>query len=344
MNELRVGIIGSGFMGRTHSEAIAHYVNGARLICIAGGQDASRIAADYGVDFINSVEELVESDCIDAVIIATPQVVHAQQTILAARQGKHVLVEKPVTISLDQCDAMITACREAGVNLMVAQSQRYRKGNQIAKEILHRGEIGRILMIEESQINTGGLASLPAWQSKKENLGTLLGYGVHNIDRLRWFLEDEVQWIVGITTNYTEDVLAEASSMMLMKFRKGTSASLWCTFEAPQPGLPASGFRVRIVGEKGLLDVDSFGLTQIGKGDHWEVLYEQPKFNFRTDPFSPIRMEAYHKQDQEFIDSILEKRQPAVTGEDGRAAVEIALAAYESSRLGRVVHLPIQQD
>lgn len=130
--------------------------------------------------------------------------------------------------------------------------------------------------------------------------------------------------------------------MMLIKFRNGVAATVWSTFECPKPGLPQSGFRARIIGDKGVIDVDGYGLTQIGHGDSWEVVYEQPKFNFRAEPLSPIRMESYGLQAQEFINSIIEQRPPAVTGEDGCAAVELALAAYESSRLGKTIYLPLK--
>ena len=97
------------------------------------------------------------------------------------------------------------------------------------------------------------------------------------------------------------------------------------------------------MGEKGVLDVDGYGLAKFGDSEGWKIIYEQPKFDIRVDPLSPIRMESYSLQDQEFINSIVEQRPPEVTGEDGRAAVEIALAAYESNGSGRVVHLPLKR-
>lgn len=341
MDDVRVGIVGSGFMGRTHAEALSNYVQGARLVAVAGGSRAGKLVADYNLELHDNVESLFGRSDIHAVVITTPQSVHADQAMLAARYNKHVLMEKPLATTIEDCDRIIEGCREAGVNLMTAQSQRFRGGNLKGKEILNEGTIGQIYMAEELQVNTGGLKVLPSWQSEEENIGTLLGYGVHNLDRLRWFLEDEVEWVSSVTTAYKETAPVEASSMLLMKFRKGTVATFWCTFEGASPGLPLSGFRSRLMGDKGWLDVDGFGLTQLGLGDSWETIYEQPKFNFREEPFSPVRMDAYGMQDQEFIDSIREGRTPAVTGEDGRAAVEIALAAHKASHYGRVIHLPM---
>lgn len=343
MESVGVGIIGSGFMGRTHSEAVSRYVQGAHLVAVAGGSRAPQLAADYGVDLEESVESLLKRADLQAVIVTSPHAAHAEQTIMAAKYGKHVLVEKPMATSIEDCDAMIEACTTAGVNLMAGQSQRYRRGNMIAKRLIQDGAIGRILMVEELQLNAGGLGKMPTWQSGQENVGTMLGYGVHNLDRLLWFVEDKVEWVSGITTSYLEEAPVEASSALLIKFRGGVAATLWCTFECPGPGFPNMGFRARVMGDKGMLDVDGFGLTKLGTGDGWEIVYEQPQFDFRADPLAQIRLESFSMQAQEFINSIGEGRAPAITGEDGRAAVEIALAAHLASATGAAVRLPLER-
>ena len=339
MEKVRVGILGSGFAGRTHAEAISKYVKNAQLVAVAGGSRAPGLAADYGVDEEASVESLLKRDDIEAVIVATPHEFHAEQAIMAAKHGKHVLVEKPLATAIEDCDALIETCQTAGVNLMTAQTQRYRRGNRIAKQMIGEGAIGRVLMVEELQIITKPVGQ----PGQYESVGRLLGHGVHNPDRARWFVGDEVEWVSGIATTYTEPAPVESSSMVLLRFRNGCAATIWCTWECPPPGIPNSAFRVRVMGEKGVLDVDGYGLAKFGDNEGWKVVYEQPKFDIRVDPLSPIRMESYSLQDQEFINSIVEQRPPEVTGEDGRAAVEIALAAYESNSSGRVVHLPLKR-
>src|SRR5690348_9858483 len=126
MNDLRIGIVGSGFMGLTYSEALSKYVRGARLTGVAGGSRAAGLAAEYGVPHSNSLESLLARDDVDAVVLATPDTVHCEQTVAAAAAGKHVLVEKPMAPNVAQCDRMIAACREAGVNLAVVKTERYR--------------------------------------------------------------------------------------------------------------------------------------------------------------------------------------------------------------------------
>src|SRR6476646_6644323 len=111
MNESRLGISGSGFMGRTNAETITKYLPGARLISIAGGSRAVQLAADYGVEYDRDVEGLVNRNDIDAVFISTPHSEHAAHTIAAAKAGKHVLLDKPMAASVEECDRILEAAR-----------------------------------------------------------------------------------------------------------------------------------------------------------------------------------------------------------------------------------------
>src|SRR4051794_11242362 len=107
-----IGIIASGYMGRTYAECVARYCTGARLVAVAGGSRAPGLAADYGIDAEASVEALLQRDDVTAVIITSPQSAHAEQTALAAKYGKHVLVEKPMATSTAECQSMIDACQQ----------------------------------------------------------------------------------------------------------------------------------------------------------------------------------------------------------------------------------------
>ncbi len=333
MNTVRIGIIGAGFMGRTHAEVIRRYSRNAQLVAVAGGRRAAELSADYGIPCEESVEGMLARKDVDAVIITTPHNCHAPQGLLAAQQGKHILMEKPLGTSLKDCDRLIEACGAAGLTLMTAQTQRYREGNRAAKRLIDSGAIGQILMVEEVQNAPVSLSNA------SESCGRLLGHGIHSPDRLRWFLNDEAEWVTGFSKNYVSDAPYENSSMTLIQFSKGTMATVWVTFESAPPLFPQTAFHARLIGEKGLLDVDSYGQVRLGTEKGWELVYEQELFDFQKEPLSPVRLKSFALQDQEFIDSILEHRQPAVTGQDGRAAVEIVLAAYESQRTRKMIHL-----
>jgi predicted dehydrogenase len=341
MDEIRIGIIGSGFMGRTHAEAFAAYTRGARLVGVYGGSRCEELARDYAIHAEHSLTSLLERSDVDAVVVTTPQTVHAEQVIAAARHRKHILLEKPMGVTVEECRAMNTACKEAGVNLMVGFTQRYRRGNIEAKTIIDSGHIGRIRMVRETMIGVDGRNVFPAWQRKRENRGTLLGYGVHSIDRIRWFTGHEVQSVMAQAVS-PQGIEAEYSSMLFLQLTHGQSASLLCDMECPPPGFPNSGFHSWVIGEKGIIDLDAYGELSVAMNGTWEHVFRQAPIDWQKDgKFAPVRMQSYRDQNQEFIDSILEHRQPAVTGLDGEKAVEVVLAAYASSETQRSVAIPL---
>jgi len=128
--------------------------------------------------------------------------------------------------------------------------------------------------------------------------------------------------------------------MAVLGLRNGGMANVWVSWAIPSPNFPHSGFSARVVGESGILDLDAYGTLRLGRDGSWAVIAEQAPIDFRgKGMLDPVRMEAYGAQAREFVASIRERRRPSVTGEDGRAAVEVALAAYRSAKEQRTVIL-----
>jgi UDP-N-acetylglucosamine 3-dehydrogenase len=162
---------------------------------------------------------------------------------------------------------------------------------------------------------------------------------VHNIDRIRWLTGAE---ITSVSAQVQRDPAtgSEVSTMALLSLSSGAMATVWESWDVPAPGFPRSGSGAWIVGEKANLDLDAYGQLRLGKDGAWQVVAEQEPIDWRgAGMLSPARMKAYQAQHQEFVDSILDDRQPSVTGEDGRAAVEVAVAAYRSAAEGRTIHV-----
>jgi predicted dehydrogenase len=331
MNKIGIGIIGSGFMGRTNAETVAKYLPDARLVAVTGGKRAAQLAADYQAEYSPNVTALLERRDVDAIFISTPHSEHAAQAIAAANAGKHVLIDKPMATTVEQCDLMIEAANRAGTNLMVMFGQRFRLVNREAYRLIREGAIGRIRAIEACSLNSGGLAALPPWQSLPENLGTLFGYGVHSIDLIRWLADDDISTVAAHSLR-EEPSGNEVSTMAVLGLRAGAMATLWVSWAIPAPGFPHSSFAARVAGETGILELDAYGILRLGRNRAWTVIAEQAPIDFKgKGMLDPVRMESYAAQGQEFLNSIRERRQPSITGEDGRAAVEVALAAYRSS-------------
>jgi len=340
MSELGIGIIGSGFMGRTYTETINKYCKRARVRAVTAGSRAGQLAKDYGIDLEPSVESLVARKDIQAVFIATPHHVHAEQSLAAAQAGKHILIEKPMACTVADCDAILDACKKAKVQSSIAFGQRTRICNIRAKQIIDEGRIGKIQQIDSTQLNGGGVGTLPGWQGDSANLGTLFGHGIHNFDSIRWLSGQEIKTVYAKCTSFEPAVRVEGSSMVLMTLSDGTFASLWCTFQLPKPSFPRSQFAARIIGERGLIDLDAYGELRLAIDGQWQVVETQAPIDWQGKGFlDPVRLESYIRQCQDFIDACIENHSPAVTGWDGRQAVAAALASYESSRTGKEIVL-----
>ena len=339
MKKVRIGIIGAGFMGRTNAETVCRYLDNAELVAIAGGSRAPALAAEYNVRCEASVEALVAAPDVDAVLISTPHSEHCAQAVLAISHRKHVLLDKPMATSVQECDRILDAAGNARVNLMIMYGQRFRVCNIEARRLLREGAIGQVRMIEELILASGGLASLPPWQSRPENVGTFIGHAVHNIDRIRWLTGAEV---VSVAAHVQRDSKSgnEVSTMALLSLTSGGIATVWESWDIPAPGFPHTASSARIVGETGILALDAYGQLRLGREGKWTVVAEQPPIDWAGEGMlAKARMEAYQAQHQEFVNSILEGRSPSVTGEDGRAAVAVAEAAYESAREGKTVQV-----
>jgi len=332
--------MGSGFIARTHAHSLAHGCPNAVLAGIGGGSRAATLAAEFAVPLFHSLEALAADAKVDAVIIATPHNLHRDHALLCARHGKHVLLEKPMAPSVSECREITETFRSTNLRLMIAFSQRFRQSNITAHEQIRAGRIGKILMVQEQALLPNGLHAYPQWQQQPQNLGILFGYGIHNIDKLRWFLQDEVECVTARVLRSTTGI--ETSTMATLRWRNGTLANLWSSVDLPAPGFDASAFRSLIVGEKGLLDVDGYGAVRLADKDGtWETLFVQPAIDWRGGGmFSDARMGSFNAQNQAFIDAVIKEIDPPVTGTDGLRAVAIALAAYESASRNEAIHPP----
>jgi phthalate 4,5-cis-dihydrodiol dehydrogenase len=273
------------------------------------------------------------------VLISTPHCEHAAQAIAAAQHGKHILLDKPMATSVSACDRILEATDAAGVKLMIMYGQRFRTCNIEAHRLIREGVIGNVRMILELILASGGIASLPPWQSRPENIGAFMGHAVHNIDRIRWLTGAE---ITSVSAHMQCDAKTgvEESTMALLKLTNGAMATLWESWNIVPPGFPRSGSGAWIAGTTGNLDLDAYGTLRLGRGSEWTVVAEQAAIDWKGQGMlAPVRMKAYQMQHQEFVDAVIGNREPSVTGHDGRAGVAVAEAAYRSAAEGRTICL-----
>jgi predicted dehydrogenase len=340
--QVGVAIVGSGDMGGVYAEATARHVSGARLVAIHGGRRAPGLAAEYGVEYVATFDDLLARDDVDAVIVATPHAQHVAQVIAAAQAGKHVLVEKPMALDTAECDAMIGAARVAEVDLSVILTMRFDTNVRAAKARLDAGEIGRPLMLRISGLTPGYDMGHKTWIGEREHGGALLDWGSHGFDILRYIAGADPVRLSAELADFGVAPVGEPSAMVQLKYANGIIAQLWMSYELPPPGLD-SPFRLWIVGERGILQVNRFGQALIGHGDQWDVISDEtlPDWSIerRRDP---VRVLAPARQIQDWVDALREGRPSAAPAEAGRWAVMQVEAAYRSWRAGETVRLPLE--
>jgi myo-inositol 2-dehydrogenase/D-chiro-inositol 1-dehydrogenase len=342
MDTVRIGIVGSGYMGRSYAECLHRYTTHGKFTAVTGGSRAPALAADYGAAYVKDFLELLERRDVDAVLVATPHSAHLSQVTQAARAGKHVLVEKPMALNTVECTSMLAACRNAGVTLSVIQTVRFRGTVARAKKMIQNGKIGSVRMIDLRTVFEWVPSGSKNWTQEEAEGGLILDQGAHNFDFLRWFAGGEAKTAFARVKAFGACAWPMPTAMAQVDFKNGVLAHTWMSFELPRPGLANSAFRALVVGETGMLDIDGYGkLSAALGGKDWELVWEQPAIDYINRPLAPERLEAFYTQVQDFIDSVRLRRPPAVTGEDGRAAIELIDACRKSSATGQSVTLPI---
>ena len=337
-NSLGVGLIGSGFMGHTYARAAQAMVDGAHVAGVAVGSRAPELAKEYGVPFYTSCEELAASDEVDLVCVGTPHAQHAENALAAIRADKHVLIDKPMATTLGNCDAIVNESKGRNLKCSVMFTQRNRVGFRAVKDLLASGRMGRVMQIRTYQMVPNGMDVVPKWQMKHENVGLLMGHGIHNFDLIRALTGSEFASVFAKCRTMT-NAPVEGTTDAIVTMQDGSVHYLFCSFELPKPGFPRSEIAARIICEKGLIDFDPYDEVRVSyDGGDWEVLARQPPIDWAGQGYlDPNRLQTYAAMLQDLVNAIREERAPEVTAWDGRQAVAAALAAYESSTLGREV-------
>ncbi|NOU96918.1 gfo/Idh/MocA family oxidoreductase [Paenibacillus sp. LMG 31456] len=280
---------------------------------------------EHGISYFADYLELLKTD-VDAVIICSENVLHAQMTIDAAMAGKHVLCEKPLGISVDEMQRMIETCKEQRVQLMTAFPCRYIPAVIQAKAAIERGDIGEILAIKGTNRGTmpGGWFVDPLLSGG----GAVLDHTVHVMDLVNWILGSSPIEVYAESGTLFHDIPVDDSGMVHVKFADGVFAVIdtsWSRTEA----FPFWGdVTMEIIGTEGVISIDSFAQKN-------EVFSNK---KMKTEwKYCGVSMN--HGLIQDFVDSLLEKRVVPITGEDGLYSARVALAAYDSIQQGLPVSL-----
>lgn len=334
-------------MGRTHVDA-AHKLASAVPVAVSGGSRAPKVAEDYSIAVEPDVTSLVRRDDIDAIVIATPHWLHCEEALAAAEAGKHVLVEKPMATSLEDCDRMTTAFAETGLVLSLGYHQRFRESNYRTRDLIQCGSIGAVRCVQMSALfdittmrDDTGFGGNWGWWSDPRSIAHLANSAPHNIDLCRWWLDSELASVAAQCGTFREENPNENTTMALLSFANGAMSTFWSSSVLPEPGFAGEAFHFRIMGDDGVIDLDPYGKLQLGRAGNMETVYEQPAVGHDDSnaAFAMPRMQAYCDQMQAFIDAIHGHESGAGTPIDGRAGVAAFLGMLESAATGTMITL-----
>ena len=340
MKQLGLGFIGCGEIARSTAKAVSE-VESARIAAVYDpNPDSARdIAEPAGAEVVATVEELLACDDVAAVYIASPHFLHAGQALAAMDAGKHVCVEKPMAIDLDDARKMVKKAKEAGLVLSVPFIMRYFPSAQRARELIREGAIGEVICYQMSDMQykppaywekgVSGKARPTDWRSRRDRAGggILIMNSIHSIDLMRHLTGLDVERVYCEQGTYLQPVEVEDLSMVVMRLSNGAVATIEAATAAwgRKPGcLPA-----RVYGTGG----------QIGLAGFWDdpsgvhvFRREKNDWEFIETPAGPATRADYMR---EFAAASAGEGSCSVSAEDGLRAVEVVLAAYESAEKGR---------
>lgn len=288
-----------------------------------------RVIEEYGVKTVyTDYNELLKREDIDAVVITSENARHAELTIAAAEAGKHVLCEKPIATNLKDADEMIRATRKAGVKLQIAFVMRYHSATAHVKKLLDEGVIGKVQIITTT--NHGKYPGGWFGDPKLAGGGAVMDHVVHTADLMRWYTGSEAAEVYAVIgKNIRPKLPVEDCALLSIKFRSGVIGSIDCSWSRPNNWPIWGDVFLEIIGTEGCIIVDAFktNLWVASEGKAFTWYYYGPDCD--------------RDMIRDFIRVINEDDEPLASGWDGRQALEIALAAYESAKKGDVIKLPL---
>ena len=347
-----VGIVGCGMIANFHAEAVSGLENARVVGATSRNPDsAAAFAHKHGCEAFDSLDAMLADDRIDVVSICTPSGAHLDPALAAAAAGKHVVIEKPLEISLARCDAIIDACDEAGVKLGGIVQSRFAPANVAIKRAIDAGRFGRLTLGDtyvkwwrpQDYYDSGGWRGTWALDGG----GAYMNQAIHNVDLLLWFMGDVTE-VCGLTATLAHDrIEVEDTGTAIVRFASGALGTLEATTSV-HPGLLK---KTEIHGDRGTAIVEHEHLLawlfdDAADGDD-ELLRQLGQQDGSTggaaDP-KAISVDGHRAQFANFFDAIDNDTQPLVDGREARRSVELILAIYQSQWTGQRVSLPLERD
>jgi UDP-N-acetylglucosamine 3-dehydrogenase len=337
MNKIKVAVIGCGSIAKHRH--IAEYAANSNIEFVGFSdpvrERAEEFAKQHGGQAFSDYHEMLKVVKPQAVSVCTPNVYHADASIAAMKVGAHVLVEKPMAVSVAEAQQMIDVAHKQNVYLMVGHNQRLMPPHVKAKEILQSGVLGKVLTFRTSFGHPGpegwSVDGRNSWFFRKNEaaMGAMGDLGVHKSDLIRWLLDDEVEDVAAmIATRHKSNTDIDDNATCLLRMTSGVIGSLvasWTYYKGEDNSTV-------IWCENGAL--------KIGTDPNQQVIVELR--NGQVESYNPGEIASNTKQVSsgiidEFINCMLTSTPPRISGEEGKRSLQVILSAFESQRTGKIV-------
>jgi predicted dehydrogenase len=349
MDKTRVLLLGAGFIADIHAESYHRFVPDAELVGVYSRREAHAraFAQKHGIArwFVDLDDALGQSDY-EVVDICLPNHLHARVTVAAAAAGKHVIIEKPLCLTLEEADEMISACKAHGVQLMYAEELCFAPKYERVRQLVREGAIGSIYYMRQCEKHSGPHSDW-FYDLDQSGGGALMDMGCHGFAWFRWMLGPQAKPLSVYAQMQTGLIhgartRCEENSISIVEFGGGVVGIV----ENSWAKLGGMDDRVEVCGTGGIVHADLFmgnsALTYSDRGYGYAMEKAGSTQGWTFTNFEEAFNQGYPHELKHFIDCVRSGTAPLTTGEDGRAVLEMLNAAYYSARIGQKVPLPFR--
>jgi myo-inositol 2-dehydrogenase/D-chiro-inositol 1-dehydrogenase len=349
MKPVRVGLVGAQFVSTIHLESL-RTVPGVEVVAVTSATEnsARTFAERHGVKrWFTDYRKMYELPDLDMVVLGLPNDLHCDATVAAAEARKHVVCEKPLCLNLAEADRMIEACRRAGVKLMYAEELCFTPKYVRLKQLVDEGALGPVHLVKQAEKHDGPHAAW-FWDVNRSGGGVTMDMGCHAIEFFRWLLGGPKGGKARVLSVYADmgtyvhggRTRGEDSSILVLKMEGGATAVAEESWTKPG----GMDDRAEVYGSDGVAYADllrgnsihtytrrgyGYAVEKAGDTKGWSFTIYEEAWNY-----------GFPQEMNHFVSCVRDDSQPLCTGEDGRAVLEVLLAAYASAGQGRRVDLP----
>jgi len=345
MQKTKVAILGAGFIANIHIESYHRFVPEAEIVAVYARdiQKAKAFAEKHHIlKWYDDLDDIIQNSGCEVIDICLPNFLHFEATLKAAAADKHIIIEKPLSVTLEDADEMIAACKKAGVKLMYAEELCFAPKYERVRQMVNEGAIGDIYMLKQSEKHSGPHSDW-FYDINLSGGGVLMDMGCHAIAWFRWMLKNakaKSVYAAMSTVLHKERTKGEDNSVVIIEFENGVTAVAENSW-AKHGGMDDKS---EVYGTGGVVYADLFmgnaSIAYSKSGYGYALEKADTTIGWTFPIFEEAFNQGYPHELKHFIECVQQNKEPLVTGEDGRAVLEIIYAAYASATEGKKIMLP----